>query len=194
MLSTLELTAFSGAIGYPQMRGSTLVLALVLISGALPTGCVEDVRFNPSGCDVQVRGQWLVDGQNPTAETCGNIALVELAIIDEPELEFWIPPEFSLRCDAESDSNAVVIDGGAYIDTRIVTRDRCGGSGEILTDPPDQQYKSRWRSTTDLKFVVDCSPVETTLITPIDGGAQLLLDVGTVNFNTADGGVTCPQP
>ena len=176
------------------MRVSKLVLALALMGGALPTGCVEDVRFNPSGCEVQVRGRWLVDGQNPTVETCGNIALVELAIIDEPELEFWIPPEFSLRCDAESDSNAVVIDGGAYIDTRIVTRDRCGGSGEILTDPPDQQYKSRWRSTTDLKFVVDCSPVETTQITPIDGGAQLLLDVGTVNFNTADGGVTCPQP
>ena len=176
------------------MRVSKLLLVLALMGGALPAGCVEDVRFNPSGCDVQVRGRWLVDGQNPTAETCGNIALVELAIIDEPELEFWIPPEFSLRCDAESDSNAVVIDGGAYIDTRIVTRDRCGGSGEILADPPDQQYKSRWRSTTDLKFVVDCSPVETTQITPIDGGAQLLLDVGTVNFNTADGGITCPQP
>jgi hypothetical protein len=176
------------------MRVSKLVLVLALTGAALAAGCIKDVRFNPSGCDVQVRGRWLVDGENPTVETCGNIGLVELAIIDEPELEFWVPPEFTLRCDAESDPNAVVIDGGAYIDTRIVTRDRCGGSGEILEDPPDQQYKSRWRSTTDLKFVVDCSPVETTQITPIDGGTQLLLDVGTVNFNTGDGGVTCPQP
>jgi len=42
--------------------------------------------------------------------------------------------------------------------------------------------------------VVDCSPIVETQITPIDGGTQLLLDVGTVNFQTADGGVTCPQP
>jgi hypothetical protein len=176
------------------MRVSKLVLVLALMGGALPTGCVKDVRFNPSGCDVQVRGRWLVDGENPTVETCGNIGLVELAIIDEPELEFWIPPEFTLRCDAESDPNAVVIDGGAYLDTMLVTRNRCGGTGEILENPPNEQYKSRWRSTTDLKFVVDCSPIETTQIMPIDGGTQLLLDVGTVNFNTADGGVTCPQP
>ena len=92
-LSTLELTAFWGAIGYRQMRVPKLVLALALMGGALPAGCVEDVRFNPSGCDVQVRGRWLVDDQNPTAETCGNIALVELAIIDEPEREFWAAPE-----------------------------------------------------------------------------------------------------
>jgi hypothetical protein len=118
--------------------------------------------------------------------------LVELAIIDEPELEFWIPPEFSLRCDAASDPNAAVIDGGAYIDTRIVTRNRCGGTGKILRNPPTEEYKSRWRATTDLKFVVDCSPIKVTQIT--DGGVDLLLDVGTVNFMTADGGVTCPEP
>lgn len=171
-----------------------LVVVLTLIGGALPAGCVEDVRFNPSGCDVHVRGRWRVDGQDPTAETCGNIALVELAIIDDPEIEFWVAPEFTLRCDPTTDSNAAIIDGGAYIDTRIVTRNRCGGGGEILTDPPDEQYKSRWRSTTDLKFVVDCSPIETNPVLPVDGGTQLLLDVGTVNFITQDGGVTCPQP
>jgi hypothetical protein len=197
-LSTLELTAFLVAIGYRQMRVPKLVLVLALMGGALPAGCVEDVRFNPSGCDVQVRGRWLVDGQNPTAETCGNIALVELAIIDEPEREFWAAPEFLLRCDPETDSNSVVIDGGAYLDTMLVTRNRCGGSGEILKNPPTEHYKSRWRATTDLKFVVDCSPIEATpitpIITPIDGGTQLLLDVGTVNFRTADGGAMCPQP
>jgi hypothetical protein len=157
------------------MRVSTLVLVLALMGGALPAGCVEDVRFNPSGCDVQVRGQWLVDGQNPTAETCGNIALVELAIIDEPEREFWVAPEFTLRCDAETDSNAIVIDGEAFLTER---------------------YKSRWRATTDLKFVVDCSPIVSTAIEmqQVDGGTQLLLDVGTVDFQTADGGVVCPQP
>jgi len=180
------------------MRVSKLVLVLALMGGALPAGCVEDVRFNPSGCDVQVRGRWLVDGQNPTAETCGNIALVEFAIIDEPEREFWAAPEFLLRCDAETDSNAIVIDGGAYLDTMLVTRNRCGGTGEILQNPPTEQYKSRWRATTDLKFVVDCSPVVATPITPIvtsvDGGTQLLLDLGMVNFQTADGGATCPQP
>ncbi len=193
-VSTLELTALLCAIGYLQMRVSKLVLALALMGSALPAGCVEDVRFNPSGCDVQVRGRWLVDGRNPTAETCGNIALVELAIIDEPVLEFWAAPEFLLKCDAQSDSNAVVIDGGAYLDTMLVTRNRCGGTGEILEKPPSDQYKSRWRATTDLKFVVDCSPIIPTQITPIDGGTQLLLDVGTVNFQTADGGVVCPQP
>ena len=176
------------------MRVSKLVLVLALMGGALPIGCVEDVRFNPSGCDVQVRGRWLVDDQNPTAETCGNIALVELAIIDNPEIEFWAAPEFLLRCDAETDENAVVIDGGAYLDTMLVTRNRCDGTGEILKNPPDEQYKSRWRATTDLKFVVDCSPIVSTQITPIDGGTQLLLDVGTVNFQTADGGVRCPGP
>ena len=191
-MSTLELTEFYGALGYPQMRVSTLVPALALMGGALSAGCVEDVRFNPSGCAVHVRGQWLVEGENPTAETCGNIALVELAIIDEPELEFWIPGEFSLRCDAESDSNAAVIDGGAFLDTRIVTRNRCGGSGEILRDPPNNEYKSRWRATTDLKFVVDCSPIKVTEITETDG--ERLLDVGTVNFQTMDGGAMCPQP
>lgn len=173
------------------MRVSTLLLVLALISGALPAGCIEDVRFNPGGCAVHVRGQWLVDGQNPTLETCGNIALVELAIIDQPEREFWIPAEFTLRCDAD-DSNAVVIDGGAYIDTRIATRNRCGGSGEILKRPPNDAYKSRWRGTTNLKFVVDCSPITSTQIMPIDGGTDLLLDVGTVNLITADGGAVCP--
>jgi hypothetical protein len=193
-VSTLELTAFSGAIGYPQMRVSTLLLALALTGSALPAGCVEDVRFNPSGCEVHVRGRWLVDGQDPTDETCGDIALVELAIIDEPETEFWAAPEFTLKCDAITDANAALVDGGAYLDTMLVTRNRCDGTGAILEDPPDQQYKSRWRATTDLKFVVDCSQIETTPITPVDGGTQLLLDVGVVNFRTADGGVTCPQP
>ena len=173
---------------------SKLVLVLALIGSALWASCVQDGRSNPSGCAVQVRGRWLVDGQNPTAETCRNIALVELAIIDDPEIEFYVPPEFSLRCDPTTDENAAVIDGGAYIDTRIVTRNRCGGGGEILRIPPDEAYKSRWRSTTDLKFVVDCSPIETNLIESIDGGAELLLDVGTVNFQTQDGGVACPQP
>jgi hypothetical protein len=193
-VSTLELTAFSGAIGYGHMRVSTLVLMLALMGGALPAGCVEDVRFNPSGCEVHVRGRWLVDGQDPTAATCGNIALVELAIIDDPEIQFWAAPEFTLKCDAENDANAVVIDGGAYLDTLLVTRNRCSGTGAILEQPPDDQYKSRWRATTELKFVVDCSSIQTTQITPIDGGTQLLLDVGTFDFQTADGGGVCPQP
>ena len=174
------------------MRIFWQLLALGLGAGALTTGCVEDVRFNPSGCAVHVRGRWTIDGEDPTKDTCGNIALVELAIIDDPEREFWIAPEFSLRCDAESDSNAAVIDGGAYLDTRIVTRNRCGGSGEILEEPPDNAYKSRWRSTTDLKFVVDCSPIVTTQISTVDG--DRLLDLGTVDFQTQDGGVQCPGP
>ena len=201
-LSTLELTAFSGAIGYRQMRVSTLVLVLAVMGGALSAGCVEDVRFNPSGCDVHVRGRWLVDGQNPTAEICGDIALVELAIFDDPERQFWAAPEFTLRCDALSDSNAVVIDGGvddgaAYLDTILVTRNRCDGTGKILKQPPDelpQEYKSRWRATTGLKFVVDCSPIQPTLITTIDAGTDMILDVGTVNFRTIDAGVECPAP
>lgn len=175
------------------MRDWKLVLVLALVGGTLPTGCVEDVRFNPSGCDVHVRGRWLVDGENPTDETCANIALVELAIIDDPETQFWAAPEFTLRCDAVTDSNASIIDGGAYLDTMLVTRNRCDGTGEILKNPPDEQYKSRWRATTTLKFVVDCSPIEATQIVPVDGGTQLLLDVGTVNFQTADGGVMCPE-
>lgn len=197
LLSTLELTAFFGAIGYPRMRVPTLVLLLAVMGGALPAGCVDDVRFNPSGCDVHVRGRWLVDGQNPTAETCGNIALVELAIINEPERQFWAAPEFTLRCDAISDSNAIVIDGEAYLDTILVTRNRCDGTGKILKKPPDdlpQQYKSRWRATTSLNFVVDCSPIQTTPITTVDGGTDLILDVGTVDFRTLEPGVECPTP
>jgi len=194
-LSTLELTAFFGAIGYPEMRVTTLVLALT--TGALSAACVQDVRFNPSGCDVHVRGRWLVNGQEPTAETCENIALVELAIIDEPVLQFWSAPEFLLKCDAENDSNAVV-DGGAYLDTQLVTRNRCDGTGAILAMPPEVdgevRYKSRWRATTGLKFVVDCSQIATTELTTIDGGTQMLLDVGTVDFRTMDGGVACPAP
>jgi hypothetical protein len=196
-LSTLELTAFSGAIGYPQMRVATHLLLFLVMGGALPSGCVEDVRFNPSGCDVHVRGRWLVDGQNPTAEICGDIALVELAIIDEPVRQFWAAPEFTLRCDASSDSNAVVIDGAAYLDTILVTRNRCDGTGKILEKPPaedPQQYQSRWRATTGLKFVVDCSPIQVTPITTIDGGTDLILDLGTVDFRTMDAGVECPPP
>jgi hypothetical protein len=201
-LSTLELTAFSGAIGYRQMRVSTLVLLLAVMGGALPAGCVEDVRFDPSGCDVHVRGRWLVDGQNPNAETCGNIALVELAIINDPVRQFWAAPEFTLRCDTLNDSNVFVVDGGvddgaAYLDTILVTRNRCGGTGKILRLPPEeepQEYKSRWRATTDLKFVVDCSPIQITPITTINGGTDLILDVGTIDFRTLDAGVECPAP
>jgi hypothetical protein len=174
------------------MKLSKLVLALVLLGGVLPAGCVEDVRFNPSGCDVHVRGRWQVDGQDPSAETCGNIALVELAIINDPEDQFWAAPEFTLRCDAESDENAIIIDGGAYIDTQLVTRNRCDGSGKILQDPPTNQYKSRWRGTTDLKFVVDCSPIVSTQISEADGG--MILELGTIDFQTRDGGVVCPEP
>lgn len=191
-VNTLKLTVFCGAIGYPKMELPKVVLALVLLGGALPIGCVEDVRFNPSGCDVHVRGRWQVDGQNPSAETCGNIALVELAIINDTQDQFWAAPEFTLRCDAESDGNAIIVDGGAYIDTQLVTRNRCGGSGEILTDPPTNQYKSRWRGTTDLKFVVDCSPIVSTQISEVDGG--MILELGTIDFQTRDGGVVCPEP
>jgi hypothetical protein len=175
------------------MKAWKLAVVLTLMGGALQAGCVEDVRFNPSGCSVHVRGRWLVDGQDPSQETCGNIALVELAIINEPEDEFWIPAEFSVRCDTEGDSNVTVIDGGAYIDTQIATRNRCGGGGEILREAPTDEYKSRWRGTTDLRFVVDCTPVVATPISDAaDGG--MLLDLGTVNLITQDGGAECPLP
>jgi hypothetical protein len=173
------------------MRLSTFVLVLALVGAGPTAGCVEDVRFNPSGCEVHVRGRWLVDGQDPNEETCGNIALVELAIFNEPEDQFWVPPEFSVRCDAVRDSNVAVIDGAAYIDTTIVTRDRCGGSGKILEEPPTDAYKSRWRGTTDLKFVVDCTPIVSTPISGVDGG--MILDLGIINLMTQDGGVECPQ-
>ena len=74
----------------------------------------------------------------------------------------------------------------------LVTRDRCGGSGKILQDPPNDEYKSRWRGTTDLKFVVDCTPIEATPISDVDG--ERVLDLGTINLVTQDGGVECPQP
>lgn len=172
------------------MRVSTACVVVVLVASALQASCVEDVRFNPSGCEVHVRGRWLIDGEDPSQETCGNIALVELAIIDEPEQEFWVAPEFSLRCDAENDSNAAIIDGGAYIDTRIVTRNRCGGSGEILQENPLNEYKSRWRGTDNLKFVVDCTPIVATEIITEDG--DRLLDLGTINLTTGEAGVECP--
>ncbi len=178
------------------MKLFQLVLLLALSGGTLPAGCVEDVRFNPSGCDVHVRGRWRVDGQDPTEDTCGNIELVELAIINDDETQFWAAPEFTLLCDAENDSNAVVIDGGAYLDTEIVTRNRCGDTGKILEDPqppaPPNEYKSRWRATTALKFVVDCSPIVATPISDADGG--MVLDLGTIDFQTRDGGVVCPGP
>ena len=62
-----------------------------------------------------MRGRWLVDGQDPSAQTCGNIALVRLNLVDESEEQFWVPAEFSLRCHAEKDENAAIIDGRAYI-------------------------------------------------------------------------------
>lgn len=151
-------------------------------------------RFDPSGCDVHVRGRWQVDGQDPDAETCGNIALVELAIVNDSGDEFWVPAEFSLRCDAESDANAVIIDGGAYVDTRIAARNRCGGDGEILSKPATGEYKSQWRGLSDLRFIVDCSPIEVHQVTPIGAGTELLLDVGTVNLRTGPAGTTCPAP
>ena len=173
------------------MRVWTAWVVAALGLSALQAGCVEDVRFNPSGCEVHVVGRWTIDGQDPTQETCGNIALVELAIIDEPEQEFWIAPEFSLRCDAENDSNAVVIDGAAFIDTRIVTRNRCDGGGEILQENPLNEYKSRWRGTDNLKFVVDCTPIVATEIATEDG--DLLLDLGTINLTTGVAGQECPR-
>ncbi len=173
------------------MRVSKLVLLMALTGSALEAGCVRDERFNPSGCDVQVRGQWLVETQNPNMTTCQNIALVELAIIDDLETEFWSAPEFTLKCDAATDSNATVIDGGAFLDTLTVTRGRCGGTGAILKDR-EGDYKYRWRATTSQNFIVDCSPILSQGIMPIDGGTQLLLDLPTVNFQTADGGVECP--
>jgi hypothetical protein len=176
------------------MRVSALVFMCGLMGAVFPAGCVEDVRFNPSGCDVHVRGRWLVDGQDPSDEVCEDIALVELAIIDDAELQFWAAPEFTLTCDPENDANAVVVDGGAYLDTMLVTRNRCDGTGAILATPLNAQYKSRWRATTELKFIVDCTPIQTTQITPVDGGTQLLLDLGTVDFRTADAGVICPEP
>ena len=66
------------------------------------------------------------------------------------------------------------------------------GSGEILQEPPNSEYKSRWRGTTELKLVVDCSPIALNAI--IDDDGDRLLDVGTVNFITQDGGVSCPDP
>ena len=173
------------------MRVPKFVVLMALTGGALQAGCIEDVRFNPSGCDVQVRGRWFVDGENPNEMTCGNIALVELAIFNDPEIQFWVPPEFLLKCDAATDSNATVIDGGAFLNTMTVTRDRCDGTGAILKDRPGP-YKYRWRATTDQNFIVDCSPIEPQPIVPIDGGTQLLLDLPPVFFQTMDGGVVCP--
>lgn len=169
-----------------------VVISMWLTGGLLcMSGCIEDVRFNPSGCEVHVRGQWFVDGENPDEETCGNIALVELAIINEDETEFWAAPEFLLRCDAASDSNAVVIDGAAFLDTMLVTRNRCGGTGEILEFQNDP-YKYRWRSTTDQNFLVDCSPILSQRITTTDGGTVLILDLPPVNFLTQEPGIECP--
>ncbi|MGB5809787.1 MAG: hypothetical protein WBG86_04600 [Polyangiales bacterium] len=168
-----------------------VVRTVLLVAVSFGTGCIEDVRYNPSGCEVQVRGQWFVNGENPDETTCGNIALVELALINEDETQFWSPPEFLLRCDPSTDSNASVIDGGAFLDTILVTRNRCGGTGQILLDQ-EAPYKYRWRSTTSQNFLVDCSPIESQLITTTDGGTQLILDLPPVDFSTMDAGVECP--
>ncbi len=164
---------------------------MVLLGVALPMGCIEDVRFNPSGCEVQVRGQWLVNGENPNVSVCENIALVELAIINDQETEFWSAPEFTLRCDPSTDSNATVIDGAAFLDTIAVTRGRCDDTGAILQNRTGP-YRYRWRATTTQNFIVDCSPILAQDLEPIDGSNQLLLNLPPVNFITMDAGVECP--
>ena len=171
------------------MRVSTWRMAALLWLSCQQLGCSEDVRFDPSGCDVQVRGTWTVDDQVPSKETCDEIALVELAIINDEEDEFWSGDELLLRCDIEQD------DGGAYLNSVIYNRDRCGGSGEVLENR-EGPYKYRWRAITDLNFIVDCSPILSQEIepggAPTDGGLELALP--PVNFVTADGGTLCPEP
>jgi hypothetical protein len=179
-----------GAQWSPRDRSAQFAGAQIPASCALFRVC--ETRFDPSGCDVHVRGRWQVDGQDPGVLTCGNIANVELTIVNEAEDQFWVPAPFALGCDPTREPDAVVIDGGAYIDTRLVTDGRCGGSGEILRNPRSGQYKTRWRATDAIRFIVDCSPIEASQVTPIDDGTGLLLDVGTVNLRTGLAGSACP--
>ena len=158
------------------------------------TGCSRDVRFDPEGCDVQIVGRWFVDGENPDLDTCGSISAVELAIINDQEDQFWSVNELLLRCNAADDSNAVVIDGGAFLNTILVPRGRCGGGGEILEDR-EGPYKYRWRAITNLNFITDCTPISEADIVPVDvdGGTQLILELPDVDFQTMDAGTACPD-
>ena len=185
------------------MRVSTSWSTVVLLLAFQQMGCTEDVRFDPAGCDVQVRGRWTIDGQPPTAETCApfqddpkkNIALVELAIINDEEDQFWSEDELLLPCAPcePDDTNCDPEDPGFYyLDSQANPRDRCGGSGEVLKDRLGP-YKYRWRAITDLNFIVDCSPILVQEIEPLDGGPELVLELPTVNFVTTEGGDLCPD-
>ena len=172
-----------------------LVMVMGLLTMVLQhTGCSRDVRFDPEGCDAQIVGRWFVDGENPDLDTCGSISAVELAIINDQEDEFWSVDELLLRCNAADDSNAVVIDGGAFLNTILVPRGRCGGGGEILEDR-EGPYKYRWRAITNLNFIVDCTPISEADIVPVDvdGGTQLILELPDVDFQTMDAGTICPD-
>ena len=143
-----------------------------------------------------------MDGENPDADTCANIAQVELAMINQPEDQFWSEDDLILDCNPpkgedggnEEGGNGGYIgaDGGVYLDSLEKPFDRCGGEGEVLRDQAEP-YKYRWRAITDLNFIVDCSPILEAPIESIDGGTQLLLQLPPVNFVVRDGGVVCPD-
>jgi hypothetical protein len=162
-------------------------------------GCTEDVRFDPAGCDVQITGKWTVNGQFPDAETCDNIELVELAIINDEGDEFWSADELLLPCDQGSGgAGGIGGAGGAggdqpvYLNSFIDNRDRCGGTGEVL-EGREGPYRYRWRAITDLNYIVDCSAILSQEIEPANGGSQLVLNLPPVNFVTREAGTQCPE-
>ena len=180
------------------MRVSTLVLLLALTAGALPAGCVEDVRFNPSGCDVHVRGRWLVDGQNPTAEICG-------------EHRIWSSsPSSTSRSASSGRRRSLPCDATQ----RATPTRRSSTDGRVPRhDPGDAQ--SLRRNGQDSREAADPSrsstspagvrpPTSSSSSTahrskpprsrPSTVAPTCILDVGTVDFRTIDAGVECPAP
>ncbi len=63
-----------------KLLGITAAVAL------LTPGCVIEVDFDPFGTDFTVEGNWTVNGAAPTAESCGGVASVQLALFDASTL------------------------------------------------------------------------------------------------------------
>ena len=155
------------------MRIAIAAVCLALSSwGCAKISCATNERFDPRGRDAHIAGDWTVEGQTGSDETCGlttadggmpadiHIAQIEVLIWNEDQEEPWVNDR--LRVDCAS---------GAPLSTQTTS------SGDAPNSPFNPllgagTYFYQWVAVATNGDVVDCKPLTQVVIPEVfDGGA-----------------------
>lgn len=129
------------------------VIAAVLVVALWGTGCVQDARFDPRGCEWNLLGDWTIDDEPASAESCGDdsggITEVQLFVWNEDDSETFSDSQVLLFPCNNTDPTQP-----DFLNTAQENPQRCMDTGRYLVSG---SYRAQWVARDNLNNILDCT-------------------------------------